>query len=106
MVNAERKKQQAGPVSYEVFEIIMDKLEKEYFDLVCDRLPLDSSFAIDCPTARTNCSRSSEYLSQHPIYRSRIPSVPSVMTERERTPMLSSFVTAVTLLSIKVSIQL
>lgn len=34
VVNAERKKEQAGPVSYEMFEIIMDKLEKEWFNLV------------------------------------------------------------------------
>ena len=33
-LNAERKKDQSGPVSYEVFEIIMDKLEKEWFNLV------------------------------------------------------------------------
>ncbi|OXG22935.1 NuA3 HAT complex component NTO1 [Cryptococcus neoformans Ze90-1] len=31
--NAERKKDQCGPISYEVFEIIMDKLEKEWFNL-------------------------------------------------------------------------
>jgi NuA3 HAT complex component NTO1 len=33
-VNAERQKEQSGPISYEVFEIIMDKLEKEWFNLV------------------------------------------------------------------------
>lgn len=33
-INAERKKDQSGPVSYEAFEIIMDKLEKEWFNLV------------------------------------------------------------------------
>jgi NuA3 HAT complex component NTO1 len=33
-VNAERKKEQSGAISYEVFEIIMDKLEKEWFNLV------------------------------------------------------------------------
>ncbi|KAK8843325.1 hypothetical protein IAR55_006980 [Kwoniella newhampshirensis] len=32
-INAERKKDQSGPISYEVFEIIMDKLEKEWFIL-------------------------------------------------------------------------
>jgi NuA3 HAT complex component NTO1 len=36
-VNAERKKDQSGPISYEVFEIIMDKLEKEWFSLVRTR---------------------------------------------------------------------
>ena len=34
-VNAERKHDQLDKVSYEAFEIIMDKLEKEWFDLVC-----------------------------------------------------------------------
>lgn len=34
-INAERRKDQSGPISYEAFEIIMDKLEKEWFDLVC-----------------------------------------------------------------------
>ena len=33
-INAERKKEQSGPISYEVFEIIVDKLEKEWFELV------------------------------------------------------------------------
>jgi len=32
-VNAERKKDGHGAVSYELFEIIMDRLEKEWFDL-------------------------------------------------------------------------
>ncbi|KAI0683939.1 hypothetical protein BC835DRAFT_1392543 [Cytidiella melzeri] len=32
-VNADRRKEQLDKVSYEVFEIVMDKLEKEYFDL-------------------------------------------------------------------------
>ena len=34
-INAERKKEQLNKVSYEIFEIIMDRLEKEWFDLVC-----------------------------------------------------------------------
>ena len=33
-VNAERKKEQIDMVTYETFEIIMDRLEKEWFDLV------------------------------------------------------------------------
>jgi hypothetical protein len=33
-VNDERSKQQLDKVSYELFEIIMDRLEKEWFDLV------------------------------------------------------------------------
>ena len=33
-MNAERKAQQINTVSYETFEIIMDRLEKEYYELV------------------------------------------------------------------------
>jgi hypothetical protein len=33
-LNAERKKEQLNKVSYEIFEIVMDRLEKEWFDLV------------------------------------------------------------------------
>jgi hypothetical protein len=33
-VNSERKKEQLDKVTYEVFEIIMDRLEKEWFSLV------------------------------------------------------------------------
>ncbi|KAL6297851.1 PHD-zinc-finger like domain-containing protein [Sparassis latifolia] len=32
-INAERKKEQMDKVSYEIFEIVMDRLEKEWFDL-------------------------------------------------------------------------
>ncbi|KAH7890921.1 PHD-zinc-finger like domain-containing protein [Phlebopus sp. FC_14] len=32
-INVERKKDQINPVTYETFEVIMDRLEKEYFDL-------------------------------------------------------------------------
>lgn len=33
-INIERKKDQINLITYETFEIIMDRLEKEYFDLV------------------------------------------------------------------------
>ena len=33
-VNAERKKEHMGRVTAETFEVIMDRLEKEWFDLV------------------------------------------------------------------------
>ncbi|WWC91214.1 hypothetical protein L201_006156 [Kwoniella dendrophila CBS 6074] len=32
-INVERKKEQSGSISYEIFEILMDKLEKEWFNL-------------------------------------------------------------------------
>lgn len=34
LVNEDRKKAQVGPVSSEIFEIMMDRLEKEWFELV------------------------------------------------------------------------
>lgn len=34
MINAERKRDNQTAVTYEVFEIVMDKIEKEWFDLV------------------------------------------------------------------------
>lgn len=33
-INAERRKEQLDQVPYETFEIIMDRLEKEWFELV------------------------------------------------------------------------
>ncbi len=36
-INAERRKEHLDKVSYELFEIIMDRLEKEWFDLVGHR---------------------------------------------------------------------
>ena len=38
-INVERTRDQSGPISYEVFEIIMDKLEKEWFELVRPSAP-------------------------------------------------------------------
>lgn len=35
LVNEDRRKGQVGPVSSEIFEIMMDRLEKEWFELVC-----------------------------------------------------------------------
>lgn len=35
MLNTERKKEDFGEVSEDIFEAVMDRLEKEWFDLVC-----------------------------------------------------------------------
>lgn len=45
VVNVERKKEQLNAVSYETFEIVMDRLEKEWFDLV---------YALKFPTTALN----------------------------------------------------
>jgi hypothetical protein len=34
LLNAERKKENLGPLSTDLFENIMDQIEKEWFDLV------------------------------------------------------------------------
>lgn len=34
IINAERAKESSGSISYETFEILIDKLEKEWFELV------------------------------------------------------------------------
>jgi len=44
-MNAERKKEQGDRVSYETFEIIMDRLEKDWFDLVRFHHPQFPAFA-------------------------------------------------------------
>ncbi len=51
-VNAERKKEQSGLIAYEVFEIIMDRLEKEWFNLV-KRIPQPASHM---PVEDTKCA--------------------------------------------------
>ena len=85
-INAERHKEQSGPISYEVFEILVDKLEKEWFELV--RI---APFVSSCLTPRA-----SGYLNQPRTCLSRIPSVQCAMTGKERTRMPSSSVTAAT----------
>ena len=94
-MNAERKKEQADRVSCETFEIIMDRLEKDWFDLV--RFPLHNSLHSylnytdrqrTCPSRIWQCHR-------------RIRHAPFATTRRERTQMRSCFVMGVTLLYTK-----
>lgn len=49
-INAERTKDQSGPISYEIFEIIMDRLEKEWFELVSRWNPSAPAMAFHCLT--------------------------------------------------------
>lgn len=44
-LNADRKKDQLDKISYETFEIVMDRLEKEWFDLVRS---MASKFRLKC----------------------------------------------------------
>ena len=44
-MNAERKKEQLDRATYELFEIIIDRLEKEWFDLV-RRIILDTARSV------------------------------------------------------------
>lgn len=82
-VNAERKKDQSGAITYEVFEIIMDKLEKEWFNLV--------SYLSQIATysrGRAESDRLSVYLNQLHICPLKIQNVQYVMMEKERIQML------------------
>ncbi|KAF8586044.1 hypothetical protein K439DRAFT_1659937 [Ramaria rubella] len=52
LVNEERKKAQVGPVSSEIFEIMMDRLEKEWFELM-KRVPKPD---IGLPSEDSTCA--------------------------------------------------
>ena len=93
-VNAERKKEQADRVSCETFEIIMDRLEKDWFDLV--RL---SHIAL-IPYLNF-ADRQRTYPSRTWQCHRRIQLVPFVMTRRARTRTRSFFAMGVILLYIK-----
>ena len=83
-INMERKKDQSGPISYEVFEIIVDKLEKEWFELASDPF-----FGVVRKAETVRCvRRSSGYLNLSPIFLLRIRDVPCAMTRKEKTPTL------------------
>jgi hypothetical protein len=98
-INVERKKDQLNAVSYETFEIIIDRLEKEWFDLV--RQKLSASFCSRCDNEpRPRTSQSTTLLS-HP----RTLHVRFAMTRKSKTATLSSFVMDATWPFIRVSRQ-
>ncbi|KAH0836797.1 hypothetical protein J3R83DRAFT_8562 [Lanmaoa asiatica] len=57
-INIERKKDQINLVTYETFEIIMDRLEKEYFDLVrrVSSPRTSPSRTMPCPQEDSTCA--------------------------------------------------
>lgn len=59
-INADRKRDGEKPVSLEAFEIIFDKLEKEWFDLVRASPPSPAHSVADHPSRRRRsaCRRS------------------------------------------------
>jgi hypothetical protein len=96
-VNAERKKEQGDRVSCETFEIIMDRLEKDWFDLVrlyCTHLPGLYLNSADrqriCPSRIWQCHL-------------RILRVLFATTRRVRTRTQSCFVMAAIWLCIKIA---
>jgi hypothetical protein len=96
-INVERKKDQLNAVSYETFEIIMDRLEKEWFDLV--RLTLFTFFRSQCDDEyRPRISQNTTSLFHPKTLHARF-----VMTPKSKTPMLLCFVTDATWPSIRVS---
>jgi hypothetical protein len=48
LVNTDRKSQQLDSISYETFEIVMDRLEKEWFGLVSSLIPATRPFRHRC----------------------------------------------------------
>lgn len=83
-------------VTYETFEVVMDRLEKEWFDLVS--IPTSSM-----AQHRVNPAYSRRtFLRRTWAYRRRSQVVPYAMILRERTRMRSSSVTDVTWRYIKV----
>jgi hypothetical protein len=90
-VNAERKKEQGDRVSCETFEIIMDRLEKDWFDLVRSCLCILQFSYLNC-TDRQRICRSQIWLC-HP----RIRRAQFATTRRERTRMQLCFVMGVIL---------
>src|SRR5882762_11401027 len=95
-VNAERKKEQGDRVPCETFEIIMDRLEKDWFDLVrSSHTHISRVLYLNftdrqrtCPSRIWQCHR-------------RIQHVPFATTRRARTRTQLCFVMGVILLYIK-----
>jgi Enhancer of polycomb-like len=96
-VNAERKKEQVDAVSYEAFEVIMDRLEKEWFDLV------RCSYS---PRVYANCTLDRQNTFQNPTLHCHLKTrrVLYATILRARTAMLSSSAMAATLPCTKVRI--
>jgi len=83
-LNAERKKEQLNKISYEAFEIVMDRLEKEWFDLVCN----DPSYI--CALTFLGCRRRTF---RNPTLQCHLKTQPaqSVMIQKGRTLTPSFF---------------
>lgn len=88
-VNQERKAQQLDKISYETFEIIMDRLEKEWFDLVSPHERISHNSPV-CDAARSPRTFPSPTWVYHP----RIQLVQYATTPKERIPMPSYSVMA------------
>ena len=78
-LNSERKKEQLDKISYEAFEIVMDRLEKEWFDLVCDDVSSISALTYVGFRRRTY---------RNPTWHSHLKTqlVQFVMIQKERIP--------------------
>jgi hypothetical protein len=98
VLNAERKKEQLNKVSYETFEIIMDRLEKEWFDLV--RL----SFCHVYPSHSQTVGRPRTFPNRTSRYHPKTRLVPSVTTLKAKIVMPLFFAMGVIWRSIKVNL--
>lgn len=90
-INAERKKEQLNAITYETFEIVIDRLEKEWFDLV-----IHTPFAFSHPLIN-GCLGIRPKTYQNLIWRSPLKTQPVryAMIRKERTVMRSFSVMAV-----------
>lgn len=92
--NTDRKKEAIQPISYEVFEVIMDKIEKEWFDLV-------KTLSLSLPLLNAthfNWSIENEWMSRQRVYQrnlmhylQRMTSVQFVTMENVKIQTQSSF---------------
>jgi Enhancer of polycomb-like len=102
-VNVDRRKEGIDPITYEFFEIVMDRLEKEWFDLVSPALPRPPGQSIhDFSDEPWRHFRQSKYPNLQRLFRWKTRDVPYATTVNARIPMQSCFATGVTWLSIKV----
>ena len=85
-INTERRKEGLDIVSYELFEVIMDRLEKEWFDLVSMAESLIPYFRITRPL--NSRIRLLKFRIPNPPYLLKILNAPFVMKGIVKIPML------------------
>jgi hypothetical protein len=98
-LNVERRKEGIDPLTYEFFEIVMDRLEKEWFDLVCTDF-LTTLYV--CVSEAVALYRQNKYRNLQHLSCRKTRGVLFVTTANARIPTQSYFVTVVIWLFIRV----